>query len=80
MASKDDFRCPISEFDPQKDDYLIWRKEAQLWNQVTDLKQKKRGLALCTRLKGRAKGITNDLDNDILGANNGFEQIILKLD
>ena len=80
MASKDDFRCPISEFDPQNDDYLIWRKEAQLWNQVTDLKQKKRGLALCTRLKGRAKGITNDLDNDILGANNGFEQIISKLD
>ena len=80
MASKDDFRCPISEFDPEKDDYICWKKEAQLWNRVTDLKHKKRGLALCSRLKGRAKGITDGLDNDILSANDGFEQIILKLD
>ena len=80
MASKDDFRCPINEYDPEKNDYIIWRKEAQLWNTVTDLKHKKRGLALCSRLKGRAKGITDGMDNDILSANNGFEQIILKLD
>ena len=26
MASKDDFRCAIDEFDPASDDYLSWKK------------------------------------------------------
>ena len=80
MRSMDDFRCPIDEFDPASDDYLSWKKTAQLWNQVTNIRARQRGLALRSRLKGRAKAIVEDLDNEVLGSNTGFEQIIAKLD
>ena len=80
MNSKDDFRCAIDEFDPANDDYLSWKKQAELWNTVTRVNSKQKGLALCSRLKGRAKAIVEDLDNEVLGSNNGFDQIIAKLD
>ena len=69
----------IDEFDPANDDYLSWKKTAELWNTVTGIKPKQKGLALCSRLKGRAKAIAGDLDNEVLGSNTGFEQIIAKL-
>jgi len=63
MASKDDFRCPISSFDPEIDDYLIWKKEVQLWDQVTDAPKKKRGSIIFWKLKGRAKTAINNIEN-----------------
>ena len=64
MNSKDDFRCAIDEFDPANDDYLSWKKTAELWNTVTRVNSKQKGLALCSRLKGRAKAIAEDLENE----------------
>ena len=80
MASKDDFRCPISSFDPEIDDYLIWRKEAQLWDQVTDAPKKKRGSTIFWKLKGRAKTAINNIENKDLSSATGFEKVIEKLD
>ena len=80
MASKDDFRCPVASFDPEIDDYISWKKEAQLWDQVTDVQRKKRGPTIFYKLKGRAKSVIDDLENPTLGSANGFDKIIEKLD
>ena len=80
MASKDDFRCPVASFDPDIDDYVSWKKEAQLWDQVTDVQRKKRGPTIFYKLKGRAKSVIDDLENPTLGSANGFDKIIEKLD
>ena len=77
MNSKDDFRCAIDEFDPANDDYLSWKKTAELWNTVTNVKAKQKGLALCSRLEGRAKAIAGDLDIDLLPANSRINRIVL---
>ena len=78
MASKDDFRCPVSSFDPETDDYLTWKKEAELWDQVTDVHKKKRGSTIFFKLKGRAKTVIDDLENATLGSATSFEKIIEK--
>ena len=80
MASKDDFRCPVASFDPDIDDYVSWKKEAQLWDQVTDVPKKKRGPTIFYKLKGRAKTVIDDLEIADLGSATGFDKIIEKLD
>ena len=79
-SNKDEFRCPVSFFDPEIDEYLTWKKEAQLWDQVTDLQKKKRGTTIFFKLKGRAKTVIEDLENSVLSSAAGFDKIIEKLD
>ena len=80
MAAKDDFRCPVASFYPETDDYITWKKEAQLWDQVTDVPKKKRGPTIFYKLKGRAKTVIDDLEIADLGSATGFDKIIEKLD
>ena len=75
-----EFACPIPFFDPERDDYSIWKKEAQLWDNSTSLAKSKRGAALFLKLKGRASTVIDNLENSVLTSDTGVEQILNLLD
>ena len=75
-----EFACPIPFFDPERDDYSIWKKEAQLWDNSTSLEKSKRGAVLFLKLKGRASTVIDNLENSVLTSDTGVEQILNLLD
>ena len=41
MANRDEYGCPLVCFDPEADDYISWRKKADIWLTTTDMAKKK---------------------------------------
>ena len=63
MAKKEEFQCPVGSFDPETDDFMTWRKNIQLWYDITDTPKKKIGSTVFFKLKGRARCVVEIITN-----------------
>ena len=70
--------CP--NFDPEGNNYEQWRKEAAVWRMVINSPKSKQGSMVYLAMKGKAKDVVFQLDNEKLGLQDGFEYIIKTLD
>ena len=60
--------------------YEQWKTEVHLWELVTDLEKKKRGIALALSLQGKAREVAADADPEKLNADDGVAFLIKELD
>ncbi len=61
-------------------DYSKWKMEVNLWENVTDLAEDKRALALALTLEGKPREVALGVDADKLKANDGVKVLIAELD
>ena len=61
-------------------DYAQWKNEVKMWQLVTDLDNKKRGLALALSLQGKPREVALEMDPAKLNADDGVEVLIVELD
>ena len=80
MAKKEDYNCPVGFFDPETDDFMTWRKNIQLWYDITDTPKKKIGSTVFFKLKGRARCVVENITNADLISNAAFDKLLGKLD
>ena len=64
----------------EKDDYLSWKSDINVWQMFTDLDKKKQGPAVYLAVTGRARETVLELLAAQLGGDNGLDKIIRKLD
>ena len=57
-----------------------YKKEVDVWATLTNLRKPKQGPALWMALKGKAKEAVQEMTLDEIKSDNGFEQMIEKLD
>jgi hypothetical protein len=57
-----------------------YKKEVDVWATLTNLRKPKQGPALWMALKGKAKEAVQEMTLDEIKADDGFEQMIEKLD
>ena len=60
-------------------DYQQWKNEVKMWQLVTDLDKKKRGLALALSLQGKPREVALELDPVKLNADDGVD-VLVELD
>ena len=60
--------------------YEQWKNEIALWELVTDLDVKKRGLALALSLQGKPREVALEIDPEKLNADNGVKFLVTELD
>ena len=60
--------------------YHQWKNEVTMWDLVTDLDKKKRGLALALSLQGKPREVALELDPAKLNADDGVTVLITELD
>ena len=60
--------------------YEQWKTEVHLWELVTDLEKKKRGIALALSLQGKAREVAAEADPEKLNADDGVAFLIKELD
>ena len=60
--------------------YGQWKNEVKMWNLVTELDKKKRGLALALSLQGKPREVALEIDPDSLNVDGGVEILITELD
>ena len=81
MANKkEEFHCPVEPFDPETDDFMTWRKNIQLWYEITDMPKKKIGSTVFFKLKGRARCVVENITNADLISSTAFDKLLGKLD
>ena len=80
MANREEFACPLVCFDPETDDYISWRRKADIWLQTTEMKKTKLGPTLFFKLKGRAMNVIENMDTSIMASNTGYKKVLEKLD
>ena len=78
MAQNQSYKNPPS-LDKDKD-YALWKNEVAMWQLVTDLEKKKRGLALALTLQGKPREVALEMDAAKLNAENGVEVLMTELD
>ena len=78
MAQNQSYKNPPS-LDKDKD-YSLWKNEVAMWQLVTDLEKKKRGLALALTLQGKPREVALEMDAAKLNAENGVEVLMTELD
>lgn len=64
-------RCPS---------YATWLKEVKIWQLYTDIDQKKQGPAIFLTLEGKAREAILELEPEQIGAVDGVQTIVKKLD
>ena len=64
----------------EKDDYDQWKKDIELWKEVTDIKEEKIPIIIHLSLSGRARQATSELSVAELKGANGYELLMQKLD
>ena len=60
--------------------YQQWKNEVKLWELVTDLELKKRGLALALSLQGKPREVALEIDPVKLNADDGVKFLVTELD
>ena len=60
--------------------YSQWKNEVQMWNLVTELDKKKRGLALALSLQGKPREVALEINPASLNVDDGVEILIAELD
>ena len=63
-----------------EDKYEEWKNDINVWKLFTNLEKKKQGAAVYLSLQGRARECARDLTTQELGADDGVEKLITKLD
>ena len=76
-TNRNEVDCPV--FDPEEVRYEHWRKEINIWRQVTRIRKKNQG-AIFLSMRGKAKDHVYNMDSDTLASAKGFEVIIQLLD
>ena len=61
-------------------DYQQFKNEVKMWELVTDLDKKKRGLALALSLQGKPREVALEIDPDSLNVEGGVAILITELD
>ena len=77
MASRD-IKTPPTLNDG--DSYSNWKNDLEIWELYTDLENKRKGPAVFLSLTGEARECIRTLKKTDIGAENGLEKIIAKLD
>ena len=67
-------------FDPEKDHYNSWRDDIEVWKMLTDIPKAKIGAAVYLALQGKARELVRTLTTAEIGADDGFEKMIERLD
>lgn len=78
MATGQNYKNPPSLSSDKT--YQQWKSEVKLWELVTDLDKKKRGLALALSLEGKAREVAVDISSDDLNADDGVNKLVTALD
>ncbi|CAG2191494.1 unnamed protein product [Mytilus edulis] len=60
--------------------YQQWKNEVKMWQLVTDLDKKKRGLALALSLQGKPREVALEVDPSDLNVDEGVDKLITELD
>ncbi|CAG2240934.1 unnamed protein product [Mytilus edulis] len=60
--------------------YQQWKNEVKMWQLVTDLDKKKRGLALALSLQGKPREVALEVDPTDLNVDEGVDKLITELD
>ena len=60
--------------------YENWKKELKVWEKLTEVDEKKRGLTVLLSLEGKAKDAVLELDIDSLSEKDGLKLLTKKLD
>ena len=60
--------------------YEAWKKDLEVWKLFTSTSDNKKGPRLYLSLKGKAREIVRDMDLNIIGAEDGLDQLVAKLD
>ena len=63
-----------------EDDYTNWKQDLEIWQMFTDLDKKRQGPAVYLCLSGKARECVRDIQKEELGANDGVDKIVAKLD
>ena len=64
----------------ENDDYVNWRKDIMVWKMFTETKVEKLGAAVYLAIQGKARECVRDMDMNILGTAQGFDEILKVLD
>ena len=78
MASSVSYKCP-PKFDDESS-YECWKKDIDIWCELTELDKKKRALAIHLSLTGRARIASSELEVSDLKKENGVDILLTKLD
>ena len=70
--------CP--KLNPEYTNYEIWRKQVQVWRNITTSKKKEQGSILFLAMDGKAKDHVHNMDLDKLEQDDGFEEVLKVLD
>ena len=60
--------------------YETWKRDIEIWRELTDLPKEKQALAIHLSLTGRARVASSEIDLGVLKTVAGVENLILKLD
>ncbi|CAC5379710.1 unnamed protein product [Mytilus coruscus] len=60
--------------------YQQWKNEVKMWQLVTDLDKKKRGLALALSIQGKPREVVLEVDPSDLNVDEGVDKLITELD
>ncbi|CAC5376985.1 unnamed protein product [Mytilus coruscus] len=60
--------------------YQQWKNEVKMWQLVTDLDKKKRGLALALSLQGKPREVALEVGPSDLNVDEGVDKLIAELD
>ena len=60
--------------------YETWRKEIELWQEVTDIDKKKQAVTIYFALRGKARDACIEISKSELLADDGVSKLIKKLD
>ena len=61
-------------------DYDAWKEDIYLWNELTDLAEKKRAIAVIGQLEGEPRNLAKTLKPAELGADDGLKKLLELLD
>ena len=68
-------------FDPEEgDDYVNWKKDAEVWSLLTTEATTKHGAAIYLSLRGTARDAVRGISSDELKKDTGFQEVIKLLD
>ena len=71
-------KCP-PKFDNESE-YENWKKDIEIWCELTDLAEEKHALAIHLSLTGRARIASSEIELAVLKSENGVKKLIEKLD
>ena len=80
MASSNNCSMKMPPKFVSDDDYENWKRDIEIWRELTDLPKTKQALAMHLSLNGRARIASSEISVDSLKNENGVDTLINKLD